>query len=190
VGVSTPLARTSKRARHPTPIPDEEKTIMAEDDSVPTNNDPFGSLATQIEDRPHPATEQGPQTASSRHIYWLIGGLCALTVGVAEVGILMRSDASSDAPAPPPAVVQRLQSDTCATRMTVIMDGVIAYKAKTGAAPTSLTALYPNYIPFEPTDPAVNKPYGYEVLGESVTLTCPSAAMGVASGAGASAPGV
>lgn len=140
--------------------------------------DPFMSLAAEISERPALEVEQAPQTKSSRHLYWLIGGLCALTLGVAEVGILMRSDATQDAPQAPPEVLQAMQNDTCATRMNALMDGVAAYMAKTGSMPQSLAVLYPDFIGFQPIDPAVNQPYGYEVAGESVAITCPSGALG------------
>ncbi len=148
---------------------------MAQEQSAEvTPKDPFSTLASAIEERPALEVEQGPQTKSSRHVYWLIGGLCALTVGIAEVGILVRSDATHDAPPPPVAVLQTVQSDACATRITALMNGVSAYMAKTGSAPQSLAVLYPNYIGFQPIDPAVNQPYGYEVVSQSVTITCPS----------------
>jgi hypothetical protein len=147
--------------------------------------DPFSALANQIEQRPALTVEEAPQTKSSKHLYWIIGGLCALTIGAAEVGILLQSDASRDAPPAPVEVLQTIQNDACATRMKALMDGVAAYLAKTGTMPTSLTVLYPDFIAFQPIDPAVNQPYGYEVVGESVSITCPSAAT---SGAAAAPP--
>lgn len=150
-----------------------------------TPDDPFGSLASEIEQRPALTVEEAPQTKSSKHLYWIIGGLCALTIGAAEVGILMQGDGSRDAPLAPPEVLQTIQNDACAGRMKALMDGVAAYVAKTGSMPTSLTVLYPDFIAFQPIDPAVNQPYGYEVVGESVSITCPSA---TTSGAPAAPP--
>ncbi|MDX2167441.1 MAG: hypothetical protein SF182_10275 [Deltaproteobacteria bacterium] len=140
-------------------------------------DDPFGALATQIEERPQQQIEEAPQTANSRYLYWIVGGLCALTIGLAEVGILLRSDVASQAPPAPPEVLQTMQNDACAIQMARLMDGVAAYTAKHGAPPQSLAALYPDFIAFQPIDPAVNQPYGYEVVGESVSITCPSAAV-------------
>jgi hypothetical protein len=165
----------------------EEDKHMAQENTAPTAPeasapsappaDPFGALATQIESRPPLQIEEVPPTAHSRYLYWIVGGLCALTIGLAEVGILLRSDVSGDAPPAPPEVLQTLQNDACATRMTQLMDGVAAYTAKKGSPPQSLAVLYPDFIGFQPIDPAVNQPYGYEVIGESVSITCPSAAL-------------
>jgi hypothetical protein len=141
-------------------------------------DDPFGALATQIEERPALQIEEVPRTAHSRYLYFIVGGLCMLTIGLAEVGILLRSDLPTEAPPAPPEVLQTLQNDACAARMAKLMDGVAAYTAKTGSVPQSLSVLYPDFISFEPIDPAVNQPYGYEVIGESVSITCPSAASG------------
>jgi hypothetical protein len=163
---------------------------MDQQDAPPAERkDPFGALANEIETRPTAEIDEAPDTRAARHIYWMIGGLCALTIGVAEIGILLHGDGVGDAPPIPPALEKRLQSDACASRMTVVMDGIMAYKAETGAPPQSLAALYPRYITFQPIDPAVQEPYGYEVRGESITLTCPSAAMSGAAGAPAKPAG-
>lgn len=139
--------------------------------------DPFAALATEIESRPPLQIEEVPQTAKSRYLYWIAGGLCAFTIGLAEVGILLHSDRSPAPPVAPREVLETLQDDACAARMAKLMDGVAAYTAKTGSVPQSLSVLYPDYIAFEPIDPAVNQPYGYAVIGESVSITCPSAGL-------------
>lgn len=152
---------------------------MTQDTNSPApQNHPFrssvDSLASEIEGRPALEVEQAPQTRSARHVYWLIGVLCALTIGAAEIGILMRGEVV-DAPPPPPAVLASYEQDPCAMRMSAIMDGIAAYMAQHGKPPTSLEALHPTFLPFAPIDPAVNQPYGYEVNGESVAISCPSA---------------
>lgn len=151
---------------------------MAQDRSAPAGSkDALSALATEIEERQPLEVEEGPRTRTTRHVYWLIGGVCALIVGVVEVSILMGSVASADAPPPPPVVMEQIQNDTCASRMSAVMNGILAYEAKTGARPPTLAALYPEFIAFQPIDPAANQPYGYAVMGESITLTCPSAAV-------------
>lgn len=151
---------------------------MADDQHRDTTQSQFAhrieSLATAIEERPPLEVEEAPQTRSSRHLYWLIGGLCALTIGVAEVGILTRSSAP-DAPAPPPAVLEAFEHDPCAARMSAIMGAVGAYTNAHGSPPPSLAVLNPDYLGFAPIDPVSNQPYGYQVIGESVSLFCPSA---------------
>ncbi len=136
--------------------------------------DRIESLATAIEERPPVDIEEAPQTRSSRHLYWLIGALCALTIGVAEVGILTRSTAP-DAPPPPPAVLEAFEQDPCAARMGAIMVAIAAYTNAHGSPPPSLAVLNPNYLTVAPIDPVSNQPYGYQVIGESVSLFCPSA---------------
>ena len=58
--------------------------------------------------------------------------------------------------------------------MTAIMDAITAYTAAHGGPPPSLAVLNPEYLSFAPIDPASNQPYDYQVVGESVTLSCPS----------------
>ena len=134
------------------------------------------NLATAIEERPPLDVEEAPQTRSSRHLYWLIGLLCALTIGIAEVGILTRGNAP-DAPAPPPAVLEAFQNDPCAARMGAIMGAIAAYTNAHGSPPPTLAVLNPDYLTFAPIDPVSNQPYGYQVIGESVSVFCPSAAL-------------
>ena len=144
---------------------------------------PFSALASEIEARPPLAVEEVPETKSGRHLYWMIGALCALTIGVAEVGILMLGtpNAQPVSSAAPPAG----EGDACARRVAALMEGIAAYTTRTGRAPATLDALYPDFIGFEPIDPAVNEPYGYEVLGQAVSITCPSAASGAGAAPGA-----
>jgi hypothetical protein len=133
------------------------------------------SLATAVEERPPIPVETGPATRSNRHVYWLIGALCALTIGAAEVGILVNG-APPDVAAAPARVVSDYQADQCATRTAAIMEAISRYTAQHGGRPPSLAALYPGYLTFAPVDPVSNEPYDYATVGESVSLTCPSAA--------------
>lgn len=143
----------------------------------PAHDDPFQTsveqLASAIEERPPVEVEESPQTRSSRQLYWLIGGLCALTIGAAEIGILLHGGA--DAPAPPPEVVALIEQDPCTARMVEIMDAVAAYTAAHGAPPAALADLHPSHLPFVPVDPVSRREYSYEVIGESVSLSCPPA---------------
>jgi hypothetical protein len=134
----------------------------------------LGTLANAIEELPPVDVEAIPAARSARHVYWLIGALCALTIGVAEVGLVMRGDAPP-APAPPTAVAEAFQNDRCAQRMIQIMQAINAYSAQHGSPPPALAALQPDYLPFAPIDPTTNQPYGYEVIGAAVSLSCPSA---------------
>ena len=143
------------------------------------------SLAAAFEELPRPVVETGPQTRKNRHVYWLIGSLCALTIGVAEVVVLARSD-QVDVPTPPPAVLAAYQNDPCATRMAAIMNAISAYTSQLGSPPPSLAALYPAYLNFTPVDPVSKQPYGYEVMGSSVSLSCPSGSSAAASAGGPS----
>lgn len=153
---------------------------MIDDDPTETpQSDPFGSqlenLATAIEGRPAIDVEQAPETGRSRQIYWLIGGLCALTIGIAEIGILARGE-SVGAPPPPAELMARVESDPCATRTAAFMKAVSAYAEAHGEPPPNLAVLTPDYIAFPPIDPTSNLPFSYQVVGESVSITCPSAA--------------
>lgn len=109
----------------------------------------------------------------------MIGGLYAVTIAIAEVGILA-SGQRLGAPPPPPEVLAALESDPCALRMMKIMTAIEIYRARHGSPPPSLAVLHPKYLDFVPIDPAANRPYGYQLSGESVVLTCPSAAAAVA----------
>lgn len=173
------------------PATDETPSTNQQQPAPDGSVDPFrssvDSLASQIEERPPLEIDEAPQTRSSRHLYWMIGALCALTIGIAEIGILMRGE-SLEAPAPPPEVLAAVEQDPCAARLTAIMDGIAAYVAQNGKPPATLDVLHPTFLPFAPVDPATNQPYGYEINGESVALTCPSVERGAASGA-TGAPG-
>jgi hypothetical protein len=163
------------------PVTNDSGSLAPPPTGAEPSADPFhaslGTLTGEIESRPAIEIEVAPQTRSSRHLYWMIGALCALTIGAAEIGILIRGD-SLAAPAPPPEVVAAYQQDPCATRLTAVMDAIAAYTAQHGRPPASLGVLHPGFLAFAPIDPAVNQPYGYEVNGESVALSCPSAAQG------------
>ena len=161
---------------------------MSHDDHSETpQGDAFSSrietLATAIEERPPVDVEEAPETRSSRHIYWLIGGLCALTIGVAEIGVLARGE-SAGAPPPPAEVVAKYENAPCATRMAEIMKAVSAYTDSHGGPPPNLTVLTPDYLASPAIDPASNQPYGYQVSGEEVSVSCPSAALQPAARAG------
>lgn len=130
------------------------------------------SLATAIEDRAPLVIEEVPETLPRRGLYWIAGGLCALLIGAAEVGILMqveRSEAARAAaaarPLPPTA--------PCAERLTAIMDAIDAYAAVRGAPPPNLEILHPAFLAFAPVDPARNAPYAYRVTAEGISLACP-----------------
>jgi len=149
---------------------------MISEPEATLHDEPFRTriedLATAIEERPGIEVDEVPPTRSSRHLYWMVGGLCALIIGIAEVGILLRGN-MLDAPAPPPEVRAIYEHDPCAARMAAVMDALTAYRLARGKPPSALTALYPDYLAFPPVDPATNQPYGYEVIGESISLTCP-----------------
>lgn len=151
---------------------------MQQNESAESPRDPFGSriedLAAAIEERPPVEVEQAPPTRSRRHVYWLIGAICAVAIGVAEVAILARST-TPDAPPPPPDMLAAYENDPCGARMSTIMSAVSAYTRAHGVPPPNLEMLTPEYLAFTPIDPAVNKPYGYEAIGQSVSLSCPSA---------------
>lgn len=159
---------------------------------MPHDNDPqdpfrqsIGQLATAIEDRPLQQVDEAPQTHSNRQVYWLIAGLCAVVIAAVEVGVMMRSDAA-DVPAPPPQVESALQNNSCLARTRAIVNAVGRYADAHGGPPPTLATLGPQYLPFAPIDPASNQPLGYQVIGESVTVSCPSAARGAASAGGGS----
>lgn len=131
-------------------------------------------LATAIEERPPLEIETAPPTTSSRRLYWLIGGLCALTIGAAEIGILMHADRLGAPPAPP-EVLAAVQADPCAPRLMQIMDAIARYRREHGGPPPTLAELQPTYLSFAPIDPVTNQPYAYAVIGESISLSCPTA---------------
>jgi hypothetical protein len=129
-----------------------------------------------IEDQPASDVAEGSQTRNSRYLYWLIGALCALTIGIAEVGILARSS-TADVPVSPSAMQAAFERDPCAGRMRAIMAAIAAYTNTHGSPPSTLAALHPDYLAFEPIDAVSNQPYGYRVVGESVSVSCPGAGL-------------
>ena len=138
--------------------------------------DPFrqsiGQLATAIEERPAQEVDVAPKTHSNRQVYWLIGGLCAAVVAAIEIGMMVRGD-SADAPTPPPQVESALQNNACLARTRAVVNAVGRYAEAHGGPPPSLNALGSQYLPFAPIDPATNQPLVYQVVGESVTVSCP-----------------
>ncbi|MGH7786288.1 MAG: hypothetical protein ACRERC_05440 [Candidatus Binatia bacterium] len=141
-------------------------------------SDPFqaslDSLTTAVESRPPIVVEEAPPTRGASHLYWLIGGLCVLTIGAAEMAILVRGDVAT---APPVAaeVVAVYEQDPCARRVAGIMDAITAYARRHGRLPPTLAALAPEFLPQPPIDAVTQQPFGYEVIGDAVSLTCPSA---------------
>lgn len=132
------------------------------------------ALASAFEQRPPLVVVEAPQTIQRRSVYWLIGGLLALVIGVAEAAILLHDPAPA-APAAPAETTALLDNDPCVQRLTAILAAVDAYAAARGTLPPNLDALHPEFLAFRPIDPQANAPYGYEVADEGVTLTCPSA---------------
>ena len=129
-------------------------------------------LAGAIEERAPLVVEEVPETLPRRGLYWIAGGLCALLIGAAEVGILMQVERSETARAsaaarPVPATAP------CAERLTAIMAAIDAYAAVRGTPPPNLEILHPAFLAFAPVDPAHNAPYRYEVTGEGISLACP-----------------
>lgn len=135
------------------------------------------SLASAIERRPEVAVEEAPKTISHRKLYWFMAALCAVAIGVVEVGILARSDAP-EAPPPPAAVVAVLENDACAQRLAATLAAVDAYRATRGDLPPSLEALSPSFLAVQPVDPVGKLPLAYERDGEGVAISCPSGATG------------
>lgn len=154
---------------------------MTRDEHDETTTQQFANriddLATAIEERPPLDVEEAPQTRGSRHLYWLIGVLCALTIGIAEVGVLTHGG-TADAPAPPPEMLAAFENDPCAARMGAVVAAVAAYTNTHGSPPPNLAVLNPDFLAFAPIDPVSNQPYGYRVIGESVSVSCPSAGPG------------
>jgi hypothetical protein len=142
----------------------------------PSGNDTFqerlDSLSTTIAQLPAIEIETPAEPPRSKRAYWIVAVLCALSVGAAEVGIVAR-DPTSDMATPPAAVVEAFENDPCAQRVAAIMNALAAYNTDHGSPPPALAALHPQYLPFVPIDPATNQPYGYEVIGGSVSVSCP-----------------
>lgn len=141
-------------------------------------SDPFQAsldrLAVAVETRPPPVVDEVPPTRSGL-VYWVVGGLCALAIGATQVVIVLRGDVAA---APPLAaqVAAVYEQDPCARRVAGIMDAIAAYTRQHGRLPPTLAALAPEFLPQPPIDAATQQPFGYEVLGDAVSLTCPSAA--------------
>jgi hypothetical protein len=55
-----------------------------------------------------------------------------------------------------------------------VKDAITAYSRQHGALPPTLAALAPEFLPQAPLDAATRQPFGYEVIGDAVSLTCPS----------------
>lgn len=130
-------------------------------------------LASAIEQLPPVDVPTVPHTETRpRRIYWAIAAVCALSVGTAEVGLLLHGTQPS-LPAVPAEVEAAYRNDPCALRTAAIMDAIAAYAAEHGEPPAALAALRPAYLDFEPVDPVSQQPYGYQVLGGAVSLMCP-----------------
>lgn len=175
---SSPTERSasSAAARAPEPAAAPHGSVAPSPDVQQL--DPFqrslDSLTTAVESRPAIEVEEAPPTRSSSHLYWLVGGLCLLTIGVAEVGFRLRGDGAGAPPAPA-EVLAVYEQDPCARRTAAIMDAITAYTRRHGALPPTLAALAPEFLPQPPIDADTGRPFGYEVLGDAVSLTCPSA---------------
>jgi hypothetical protein len=153
----------------------------------------FRALASAIEQRPVPVVK-AIDPHPHRHLHWLAGGVCLLAIGGLTTALAVRMVAPPEPDAVSPAVRQVLQDDTCAARVTALANAVAAYRAKTGVVPPSLAALYPEFVGFAPVDPASQEPYGYEIVGDLVSIRCPATRPAAASpenpwpdGAGAAA---
>lgn len=113
--------------------------------------------------------------AAPRAGFDTIGTLLVVGLVVAVVAMSLRSGDPPDLNLEPAAAAPAAsQPDTgCAARLPSIMDAVIAYQAAHGAPPESLSALYPEFLPFAPGAGDAPASYGYRVLGETISLSCP-----------------
>jgi hypothetical protein len=113
--------------------------------------------------------------AAPRTGFDIIGTLLVVVLVVAVVAFSLRGGDQPDVNVEPAAAAAAAsQPDlSCAARLPSIMDAVIAYQAAHGAPPESLSALYPEFLPFAPGAGDAPASYGYRVLGETISLSCP-----------------
>lgn len=130
-----------------------------------------GELASAIEQRPAIEIETVPEPPRRQHRYWAVALLAVLTIAV-SIGVLL-SAPPAEIPGAPAAVTTALAQHPCGEAMTSIMSAIALYTAEHGAPPAELAALHPQYLAFPPVDPATREPYGYDVIGASVSLACP-----------------
>lgn len=148
-------------------------------------NDEFGTrlaqLTEEVKKRPWIEVEDGVAPRDSRPVLWVIAGvigfalsLAALVVAVREGGIPFSGEGAATATSPA-EIVSGMPNDGCTARLGEILHAIAAYADAHGGPPITLEALHPQFLPFPPVDPDSQRPYEYAIVGDAISLSCPTA---------------
>lgn len=138
--------------------------------------DPWQALAAEVERRtPLPLLVEPPPRRRGV-LVWSLALCCALGIGAAGIGLRQPGGRADAGPPPLPAEATELLDARCAEQVAVLLAGVQRYAARGDGPPPTLEALFPDYLPAPPVDPDSGAPFGYQVMGDAVSITCPDGA--------------